>query len=120
LAGIIGEILPRFLLDGGLEADDEVLEVRGREVGVALDAAPVLLHLDDGLKRVDVVLVDGLEAEDDVAVHLDEAAVGIVDEARVAGLRHEGGGRLVVEAQVEDGVHHARHGGPGAGADGDE
>ena len=25
---------------------------------------------------------------------------------------------LVVEAQVEDGVHHARHGGPGAGADG--
>ena len=53
--------------------------------------------LDDDLEGVDVVLVDGLEAEDDVAVHLDEAAVGVVDEARVAGLRHEGG-RLATRA----------------------
>ena len=119
-AGIVGEIVAGLLLDGGLEAGDEVLEVGGGQVGVALDAALVLLRLDDGLEGIDVVLVDGLEAEDDVAVHLDEAAVGVVDEALVAGLGHQGRGRPVVEAEVEDGVHHARHGGPGAGADGDE
>ena len=120
LAGIVGEFLAGLLLDGRLEAGDQVLEVGGGQVGVGLDAAGVLLLLDDGLEGVDVVLVDGLEAEDDVAVHLDEAAVGVVDEALVAGLGDQGGGRPVVEAEVEDGVHHARHGGPGAGADGDE
>ena len=120
LLRVVGEVLAGLLLDGRLEAGDEVLEVGGREVGIALDAALVLLPLDDDLEGVDVVLVDGLEAEDDVAVHLDEAAVGVVDEALVAGLGDQGRGRLVVEAEVEDGVHHARHGGPGAGADGDE
>ena len=61
-----------------------------------------------------------LHAEDDVAVHLDEAAVAIPSEARVVGGLLEGDDGLVVEAEVQDGVHHARHGVAGARADGDE
>jgi hypothetical protein len=118
--GVVGEFPAGFFLDGGLEPDDEVLEVGGREVGVALDATLVLFGLYDDLEGVDVVLMDRLEAEDDIAVHLDEAAVGIVDEALVTGLGDERRGRLVVEAQVEDGVHHPGHRGPGPGADGDK
>ena len=56
-----------------------------------------------------------VDVEHDMAVHLDEAAIGIVGEALVgAGRDHFDG--LVVEAEVEDRVHHAGHRGAGAGA----
>ena len=61
-----------------------------------------------------------LDAEHDVAVHLDEAAVAVVGEARIAARPREAFRRPVVEAEVEDRVHHAGHRGAGAGADGDE
>ncbi len=61
-----------------------------------------------------------LQAEDDVRIHLDEAAVAVPGEARVAGDCGEALDRRVVEAEVEDGVHHPRHGDAGAGADRDE
>ena len=57
-----------------------------------------------------------LDVQRDFAEHLDEAAVAIVGEARVAGLRDQALDGLVVQAEVEDGVHHARHGELRAGA----
>ena len=60
------------------------------------------------------------DVEDDVAEHLDEAAVGVVGEARILGAGGQGLDALIVEAEVEDGIHHAGHGELGAGADGDE
>ena len=51
-----------------------------------------------------------LDPHDHVTEHADEAAVGVVGEPRVVGeLGHALDG-LVVQAQVEDGVHHAGHG----------
>ena len=50
-----------------------------------------------------------VHAEHDVAVHLDEAAVAVIGEARVAGWPRQPLDRAVVEAEIEDGVHHARH-----------
>ena len=41
------EILAGLLLDGGLEVPDQLLQVVGRQVGVVLHAALVLLLLDD-------------------------------------------------------------------------
>jgi len=64
------------------------------------------------------VLVFRFEAHDDVAVHLNETAVGIPAEPLVAGDTDDAFDRFVVEAQVEHGVHHARHGHARAGADG--
>ena len=61
-----------------------------------------------------------VDAEDDGAVHLDEAAVAVPGEAGVAAGFFEALDGGVVEAEVEDGVHHAGHGDAGAGADGDE
>ena len=50
-----------------------------------------------------------VEAEHHVGVHLHEATIAVPGKALIA----RGGGkalhRLVVEAEVEDGVHHARH-----------
>ena len=59
-------------------------------------------------------------AHDHVAEHVDEAAVAVPARALVAGFLDEAEHRLVVEAEVEDRVHHARHRGGGAGADADE
>jgi hypothetical protein len=56
-----------------------------------------------------LVLVGGLQVEDDVAVHLHEAPVGIVREARIAGLADQAFDGLVVQPEVQDGVHHPRH-----------
>ena len=60
------------------------------------------------------------DAQHHVAVHGDEAAVAVVGEAFVAGLARDRLGGFVVEAEVEDRVHHARHRGAAAGAHGDE
>ncbi len=73
------------------------------------------LHLVDELLEVGLA-----DLHDHVGVHLDEPTVGVVGEARVAGLGSEGLDDGVVHAQVEDRVHHARHGGAGAGADRDQ
>ena len=79
-------------------------------------AAPVsLLVLLD-------LLLEGvwLGVEHDLGEHLHEAAIGVVAEALVATEGDQPLHRLVVEAEVEHGIHHARHGELRAGADGDE
>ena len=92
----------------------------GGEVGVLSNAAGLLLALKDGLEGILVEVGLTLEAEDDVAVHGDEAAVGVVGEALIAGAASEALHGFVVEPEVEDGIHHAGHGDARAGTDGDE
>ena len=57
-----------------------------------------------------------VHAHDHIGEHLDKAAIGVVGKARIAGFVGQALGDFVVEAQVEDGVHHARHGDRRAGA----
>ena len=57
---------------------------------------------------------------DDIGVHLDETAVGVVSETRVLRLLCEGDDDLVVETEVQDRIHHAGHGSTRAGTDGNE
>ena len=77
-----------------------------------------LVH--DVFERVDVRLRLGLEAEHDVAVHLHKTAIAVPGEALVAGLFDQATERRLVEADIEDGVHHAGHADAGAGAAGDK
>ena len=111
------EVLALFFLIVSLEQVNELLHVVGVEVDVVLDALGGLDFVDDDLE----CLLGQLH--DDVGEHLDKAAIGIVNKA---GKRRRGvtgdetGGDLVVQAEVQDGVHHAGHGGAGAGTDGDE
>ena len=44
------------------------------------------------------------------AEHLDQAAIGVVGEARIVAALGQAFDRLVIQAEVEDGVHHAGHG----------
>ncbi len=61
-----------------------------------------------------------LDAEHDLAVHLDEAAIAVLGEARIAALARQALDGVVVEAEIEDRVHHARHRGARAGAHRDQ
>ena len=118
-----GKIVAGALLHEGLETDDELLEVVGGELGVlklGVAVAFLLEATDDGLERLMILVRALLHAKHDVAIHLDEAAVAIPRKTRVGGLFGEGLDGLVVETEVEDGVHHARHGIARAGADGNK
>ena len=111
---LLREVRAVLVADDLLVDADEMLPVVGLQLGVEVEALLFLVMLQRLLEGV------MLHAEDDVRVHRDEAAVGIVGKALVVGvLRHrlDGG---VVQAEIEHRIHHARHRGAGAGADGDE
>ena len=94
----------------GLVVDDDRAPVLGVEVGIERIALAVLVLFKDVLEIVDVDL------EHDVGIHLDEAAIGIIGETGVARSFRQRLDRLVVEPEVEDGVHHAGHRGARARA----
>ena len=97
-----------------LERADELTEVVPGELDVLRDSAG---GLQVGQRLLEAVAVHALH---DLAVHLDEAPVRVVREARVARRLGETFDRDVREPEVEDAVHHPRHRDRGAAPDGDE
>ena len=113
-ARILGEVLAGLFLDDALEGVDEALEVLGGQLGVALHAALGLEVVEGVGEEVAVDVEDGL------AEHLDEAAVGVPREALVTANGCEAENGLIVEADVQDGFHHAGHGELCAASHGDQ
>ena len=111
------EVLARVFLDRGLEAYDQFLQVVGRQLGIVLDFLLFLDRVDDLLERIDVLLALRLHVQHDVPVHLHETAVRVPCEARVAGFLGQSFDGLVVQSEVQDRVHHARHRRAGSRAD---
>ena len=97
------EGLPGFLLDQVLELLGHRSQVVGVEVGVLTRAGrlPGLLE--------DVIELLSRDVEHDPPEHTHKAPVGIPGEALVAGLTRQAGDCVVVQAKVQDGVHHAWH-----------
>ena len=90
LLRIIGEGPARALLDDRLEVVDQVVQIVGGEIDVAFDLAA-------GLRLVELCLERILaEVEDDVAIHLDEAAITIPSKAVVVAIRGQGIDGLIV------------------------
>ena len=50
-----------------------------------------------------------IHVQHDVGKHLDEAPITVVGKARVVGLFRQARGDFVIQAEIENGVHHARH-----------
>jgi hypothetical protein len=114
LARILGKRLAGALLDQLLVFGHDGAPVVGLEVGVHGDAEILFLYLQ---RLLEIVMAD---VEHDVGVHLDEAAIAVPGEALVARRLGKAQHRLVVEAEVQHRVHHARHRGTGAGSDRDQ
>ena len=115
------ELLPRVGREGVsgvgdylLVVFDELLELFGRDFVVFLDSRGVSRLLEALFKFVEI------HAEHDVREHLDEAAVAVVGESLVSGRFREGLHSVVVEAEVQYGVHHAGHRDGGSRTDGYE
>ena len=114
IAGILREGTAFVLLVDLLEGADQFLQVVSSQVNVVLDALG-FLHL------VDLDLEQALRNHhNDVSEHLHKAAVAVVCKTGVAGLLCQTLNSLIVQAQVQDGVHHAGHGLTCAGTDGDQ
>src|SRR4029078_970185 len=81
----------------------------------------VLLDTTGALRSIErVVEALALHVHDDPPEHLDEAAIALPAEPLVAGEGDESVERLLVEAEIEDRVHHPGHRELGARADGHE
>jgi hypothetical protein len=105
------ELVARVLREGGIrvlrvdleEAARKLAQVRRVEVDVLADAPLGLQGRELPLEELSV------HAGDDVAEHLNEPPVGIEGEALVRGGGSEALDGDVVEAEVEDRVHHPGH-----------
>ncbi len=107
---VLRERLAGFGRDDFLETGDDRLPIRGAELGVEHGIGLDLVVLDQLLE----VMV--LDAEHDLAVHLQKTAIAVIGEALVAALFGQPRDRLVVEPEIEDGIHHPRHRGARARA----
>ena len=101
---ILREVALGVLFDDFLVFLDDFLQGLGIQVGVELGFFLFLLGVEY------VVKLFLLNIQNDVAEHLDEAAIGIGGEASIVAARGQRVDALVIEAEIEDRVHHARHG----------
>ncbi|MPM62055.1 hypothetical protein SDC9_108921 [bioreactor metagenome] len=93
---------------------DDLFEVLCGQLGVEFTVVLVFDLFED------LVKLRFFDFHHDVREHLDETAIAVEREALVVGQFREANHGLIVQAEVENGVHHARHGGAGAGTDGDK
>ena len=112
LLGIGGEVAADLGLVLGLELHGQLLQILGGQLHV-LGHALLLLHGIDQLLKV--LLAD---LHDHIGIHLDKAAIAIPRPAGVVGLLGDHVHHVLIQTQVQNGVHHAGHGGAGAGAHG--
>ena len=103
LFDILREGFTLFSRVDGLEFVFDPLQVVGVQIEIGLDAA----FFFDGLKCL-LVMAAG-DAHDHVRKHHDEAAVAVKDKTAVARKLGQSGGHLIVEAQIQYGVHHPGH-----------
>ena len=115
--GIRREVSAQLLLVLGFELLSQLAQIGGGQFGIKGDAL-LFLHGVDQL--LEILLAD---FHYDVREHLDETAIAVINKAlelRIGVALDHRGNDVIVQAQVQDGIHHARHGGAGTGADGDQ
>ena len=109
LVRILGERAPRRIAHDLEVLAGKAPQVFRAELRVRKDAALFLQRFELRLEAF------ARHAQGHVAIHLDEAAVAVVGEA-LAGSRREARGGALVQAEIQDRVHHAGHRGARAGA----
>ena len=112
LLGIIGEVAADLCLILGLELSCQFLQILCGKLHV-LCYALLLLHGVD--KLLEILLA---HFHNNVGVHLDKSSVAVPCPAGIIGLLGDNIYHVLVQTQVQDGVHHAGHGSSCAGTDG--
>ena len=99
-----GEFPTGFLAELLFKLVHQRLQVFGRQVFVQSDSGLFLLVSDDVLEFV------LRKAHHHIGEHLDEAPIGVVSETLISRLLGQTLNGIVVEAEVQDSIHHSRHG----------
>ena len=110
LVNILRKTFFRPLFNELLVFFNQFLQIFRREIGIVSHFALLFEFLQNCVERLMVGIVPRLDAHDDIAIHLDKTPVAIVGKPRIAGFFGQSGDSFIVQAEVEDGVHHARHG----------
>ena len=112
--GVLGKRPPGLLLDEILKACYYFRQGFGGQLSIH-SGVVLFLNVIKNLVKFGV-----RDSQADLAEELQETPVGVVDEALILGQLDHAFGRFIIEPQVEDGVHHTRHGQGGTGTDRDQ
>ena len=112
LLRIRGEVLADLGLVLGLELRSQLLQIVSVQLHI-LGNALFGLHLIDELLKVLLT-----HFHNHVGIHLDKSSVAVPSPTGITGLGSDGVHNILVQTQVQDGVHHAWHGSSCAGANG--
>ncbi len=103
LTRLLREVYAELLLVELFEADDHILEILGVQLGVHLDTLLFLEFVDDFFEAL------LRELHNDVGIHLNETAIAVESKALVVHQLGDSENDLIVDAEVEDGIHHTGH-----------
>jgi len=112
-ARVLGKVPPHVLLNNFLVFLNHFLQSPGIQLRVELSLLLFLLFLEDFVES------EFGNFKNDIPEHLDETSVRIVSKPGIVASPGQRFHALIVEPEVEDSVHHSRHGElcPGAYAD---
>lgn len=91
-----------------LEGRDHAAQILHSKIDILIDAA---IFLDAVKGCLEYAMLD---FEHDTGIHLDEAAITVEREPLIPGGLAQAGDGSIIDAKVEDRVHHPRHGYPRA------
>ena len=121
---VFGKILAGTLANQFTETIGEGAKGSGIELGVGdmgIFGEELFFQLfDDDFKRLVFFARAFLNSHHDVSIHLEEAAVTVVGEPLILAPLGQGANRLIVQAEIKNGVHHAWHRVTCARADGNK
>ena len=100
---ILREICLSLFLDNRLELFNECLEIITFKARVIKHTAVEFRRLKRILKQTMI------NAHDNISIHLNETAVAVIGKTRIIGACCKPGSRLVIQAKIENSIHHARH-----------
>ena len=114
LAGILRKWRAVLALDGCFVVGDNFAPRLLVEIRVGGKSVEVLEVLEDVLERAVI------DTQNDIAVHLNKAAITVEREAGIARQRGQPFNGFVVQPEIKDGVHHSGHRGTRTGPDRDQ
>ncbi len=107
--GILRELLALIFLIDILETDNDLFHIVRRQIGVILDALALLDLVQNPLK------IGFRNLHHDIREHLNKSAVGIICKPGISGLSGKALHGCIRKTQIQDGIHHTRHGSSRAG-----
>ncbi|OPZ14516.1 MAG: hypothetical protein BWZ06_00922 [Bacteroidetes bacterium ADurb.BinA261] len=112
IPGIFGKIVTGTLFNGKFESLDKFFQIFCRKFGVVMNAFRMFYFIHDFLKRINIFFSLRFQSENNISVHLNESTIGIPRKTSVTGFFCDTLYRLVIQAQIENRIHHSGHRNP--------